>query len=181
MDLVLVSRRGLIAIVFDAPGSIENRIPGGVEMHTALCQVRTLETGGRRSARDEQKLVRWSQEKLNGKISLSFRVSSLFHPYHFWLYPFRCLRLSFRIPENQWCNSDISFRRPKFFQEFFIHHGVLGASYPAAADIYRLRRQHHCLRCHSAIIYRGWCVLISKYYYKHRRAIEHITPIHFKE
>lgn len=31
-----MSRRGLIAVVFDAPGSMEDRIPGGLRGHTAL-------------------------------------------------------------------------------------------------------------------------------------------------
>ncbi len=35
-DLVLVSRRGLIAVVFDASSSMEDRIPGEQRKNTAL-------------------------------------------------------------------------------------------------------------------------------------------------
>jgi len=42
MDLVLVSHRGLIDIVFDAPGSMEDRIPGGLRRHSALSGTNSL-------------------------------------------------------------------------------------------------------------------------------------------
>ncbi|MCE8425821.1 MAG: hypothetical protein J5U17_08605 [Candidatus Methanoperedens sp.] len=57
MDLVLVSRRDLIVIVFDAPVYMEDRILSELRSHGALSCTNSVRNGWRRSARDEQKLV----------------------------------------------------------------------------------------------------------------------------
>lgn len=59
MDLVLVLRRGLIAVVFDAPGSMEDLIPGELRDTRRPVGKNSVRRGVGRSARDEQKLAGW--------------------------------------------------------------------------------------------------------------------------